>query len=192
MKKKIPNLLTLLRMACVPALIWFLFWYRPVSQGYLWGLILFVAASISDYLDGFLARRWNIISNFGKIMDPLADKLVVVTSILALSIGPWKLFGLWVVIVVVVREVAVTIRRNYYSRKNIFIPANIWGKIKTFTQMTGIIAALAFYSLSPYLDFLQQNNSTIETVLRVCFWLIALVTVLSGVTYFMPHKKESG
>ncbi len=189
-KKKIPNLLTLLRMACVPALIWFLFWHQPASQGYLLGLILFVVASISDWLDGLLARQWNIITNFGKIMDPLADKLVVITSILALSIGPWKLIGLWVVIVVVVREVAVTLRRNYYSRKNIYIPANIWGKLKTFTQMTGIIAALAFYAFKPYLAFLQQHHSPIEIVLRVCFWIIALVTVLSGATYFVPQKGK--
>ncbi len=191
MKKHIPNLLTTLRMACVPLLIWFLFWYSPADKGYLWGLIVFVGASITDWLDGLLARQWNIISNFGKIMDPLADKLVVITAILALSIGPWKLIGLWVVIVVVVREVAVTMRRNYYSRKNIFIPANIWGKLKTVTQMIGIIAALAFYAFKPYIPFLQSFHNPIEIVLRICFWIIALVTVLSGATYFLPHKEKT-
>ncbi len=190
MRKQIPNMLTMLRVACVPALIWFLFLYQPAEKGYLYGLIFFVIASISDYLDGVLARQMNVISNFGKIMDPLADKLVVVTAILALSLGPWKMIGIWIPIVVIIREVAVTMRRNYYSRRKIYIPANIWGKLKTFTQMTGIIAALTFYAFRHYLTFLQEASCIIELILRICFWIIAAITLLSGATYFIPPKKE--
>lgn len=140
MIQHIPNALTLLRVIAVPVFIITMDKY-PFTA-----LLIFIGASITDFLDGYLARKLNVISNFGKIMDPLADKILIISAMILLSLPPIRYIHWIIVAIVTVRELAVTVLRDDYRSKNIIIAANIWGKIKTVLQMVGIISALLYYS----------------------------------------------
>jgi len=192
MIKKIPNFLTSLRVLLVPLFIWLMF-FNKTSYHNLWATLVFIAASITDYYDGMLARKYNAISNFGKVMDPLADKILVITALLALALPPVEYISIFVVIIILFRELAVTVLRHYYASKNIFIPANIWGKLKTMLQMTGIITALIYLSISPFIKILKPYNSSIILFFNIFFWLVAAITLLSGMNYFfIKYKKSKG
>ncbi|MCD4650974.1 MAG: CDP-diacylglycerol--glycerol-3-phosphate 3-phosphatidyltransferase [Candidatus Cloacimonetes bacterium] len=187
--KFIPNAITMLRIILVPVFLWFAF-ITPEKPGMLLALVVFAVASISDYFDGMLARRLNVVSNFGKIMDPLADKLLVIAALAALLRANIQMIDLWVLIIVVGREIAVTMMRNYYSRHNVIIPANIWGKLKTVTQMVGISLALLLITLHIY-NRLPENIWAV--CLTVTFWYfrgVALITFMSGATYFIGKKEK--
>ena len=188
MKKQIPNLLTIFRILLVPVFVYCIFFL----QQYTWATIVFILASITDFFDGHLARRMNVISNFGKIMDPLADKILVAAALIALCFSPMQYTQWFVVCIILFREVAVTLLRNYYVKKNIFIPANWWGKIKTTLQMIGIIAALVFHSSLSYFSFSGVEISNVKKIFHLFFWIVAVVTVLSGMNYFKGvfTKKE--
>ena len=136
MKKHVPNILTTFRIVLVPVFLWLIFFYQGENNITL-ATIVFIVASITDYFDGMLARKFNVISDFGKLMDPLADKLLVISSLLAMSFY-MDLISTYVTIVIIIREVVISYFREYYARKKIIIPANIWGKIKTFVQMISI------------------------------------------------------
>ncbi len=182
--KNIPNILTLFRIALVPVFIYFMFYFEPKSIAAFASLFVFVTASITDYFDGMLARKYKIISNFGKIMDPLADKFLVISALFALSTKTYYFIPMAVIIIIIIREVAVTILRNYYMKKKIFIAANKWGKLKTVLQLTGIIAALVYISLTFIFKELVNYNLVVFKIFRYYFWIVALVTVLSGANYF--------
>ncbi len=187
MMQYVPNILTILRLFAVPVFVLcYYYWYNPML-----GLILFVLASITDYFDGWIARKYNVISNFGKLMDPLADKILVLSAMIILALPPINYIHWSIVGIIALREISVTILRDYYRTKNIIIPANIWGKLKTVFQMIGIIAALLLYALIPYLrDYVTQ--SVIEKIkfgIVAFFWLIASITILSGLNYFIIKKR---
>lgn len=180
----IPNILTVLRLIAVPVFI-VMMYKNPFI-----GMLIFVIASITDYYDGYLARKYNVISNFGKLMDPLADKILVLSAMILLCLSPIRYVHWVVVLIVAVREIAVTLLRDYYRTKKIIIPANIWGKLKTVLQMVGIIFALLYYSYSavvPY-TFPSTTNFLILLGIKIFFWMIALVTILSGMNYFIIKR----
>jgi CDP-diacylglycerol---glycerol-3-phosphate 3-phosphatidyltransferase len=183
MKKHIPNFLTMLRVLLVPVFIWFSF-FAAGKYSVIFAAGIFIIASITDYYDGMLARRFNVISNFGKIMDPLADKILVVSAMLALSIR-FHYIPLAVVIIVIVREVVISIMRSYYSKRNIYIAADFWGKLKTVLQMTGIIAALVYASAI----VLFPSFSIPIFIFSIYFWIVAAVTIFSGINYFVRDMK---
>lgn len=156
-KKKIPNLLTIFRIVLVPIIISFILinFGNPIyiisinekskisiNTGLFIAGILFIISSITDFLDGFFARRWNVISSFGKFWDPIADKILVNTTLFALS--GIQLLPIWIPIVILIRDIIMDGTRMWCSSKKIIIPANIWGKIKTFTLMIGIIYLMFF------------------------------------------------
>ena len=187
MKKKIPNFLTILRIILVPVFTWFIF-SNKIPNNIFWATVVFIVASITDYFDGMLARRLKVISNFGKIMDPLADKILVISALIAISIK-LNYISIIVVIIIVVREIAVSILRNYYMKKDIYIAANIWGKLKTILQMVGIIAALSYCSLVSILDIAE--STIIISGFNIFFWLVAVVTILSGLNYFIIKQGKN-
>ncbi|MCD4818154.1 MAG: CDP-diacylglycerol--glycerol-3-phosphate 3-phosphatidyltransferase [Candidatus Cloacimonetes bacterium] len=189
MKKHIPNILTILRIILVPIFIYFVF-LNDSSNHVLWATIVFIIASITDYFDGMLARKFKVISNFGKIMDPLADKILVASALFALAFKPIDFISIYIVIIIIFREIIITILRDYYARKKVFIAANIWGKLKTILQMVGIIFALIFYSMKKFLHLESSQESFVVSSINIFFWGVALVTVLSGLNYFfVKHKK---
>lgn len=189
MIRYIPNFLTLLRVIAIPFFIFFV-----LKEMAFYALLLFVIASITDYFDGLIARKFNIVTDFGKLMDPLADKILVLSALVLLSIQPISLLHWSVTAIIAFREIAVTILREYYHKKNIIIPAALSGKIKTTLQMTGIITALVFYTTSHYrlFDFIKPFENNIRFSIQIFFWVTVIVTILSGLNYFIiPQKKES-
>ena len=189
MIKYIPNSLTILRMILVPLFIWLIF-FAPFTSRVLLATIVLIIACITDYLDGMLARRFKVVTNFGKIMDPLADKMLVLSALLALALPLINYISIFVVFIILFREISVSILRNYYARKKIFIAANIWGKLKTVLQMLGVIAALVYYSLSQIIKGWNPHQKCIVLGFRVFFWMVVFVTILSGMNYFFFRKKD--
>ena len=179
MKRQIPNALTVLRFLLVPAFLYYLFASDdtnriPIALG------IFIVASLTDYLDGMLARRMHVISDFGKIMDPLADKLLVLSALAGLCwLHPFHISKV-VYLIILTRELAVTIMREVYKIKGIVIAADKLGKLKTVMQMAGIIVA---YALWAYLPVISRN---VIMIISLWFWLVVAITVISGVHYFKP------
>lgn len=169
----IANKLTLLRIIMIPFFIFLLL------EGYsFWALIVFSAAAFTDYLDGYLARKYKLITNFGKFMDPLADKLLV-TSALVCFVQLGQLNS-WVVIIILSREFIVSIFRAIAAAEGIVIAASIWGKAKTISQMFMVIVLL----LGNY-PF-ELINFPMDQILIV---LATVLTIISGVDYIVKNKQ---
>ena len=170
-----PNKLTVARMILVPFLVVFLLtgWGGAANRWIC--LAIFVAASVTDWFDGHLARKYNLITNFGKFMDPLADKLLVCSAMICM-IEVDKLPA-WVVIIIIGREFIISGFRLIAAENGIVIAANYWGKFKTVSQMIMIILLM--------LDF-----GGIFTVLTQIFiWLSVALTIISLLTYIMQNRK---
>lgn len=169
-----PNKLTLLRVILIP---FFVVCMLAVSAG--WGkwaaLAIFVIASLTDTLDGYLARRDNLVTNFGKFMDPLADKLLVCSAMICLV--DLERIPSWVVIIIIGREFVISGFRLIASDNGIVIAANYWGKIKTVCQMVMIIVVIA------------DLGGVFGIVEQVLIYLSLLLTVISLATYLWDNRK---
>lgn len=182
MNRNVPNLLTCLRILIVPFFLWLLFW-QPSPYSVSIALLLFIVGSITDYLDGFLARKHNIISDFGKIMDPLADKLLVLAAIAALTFLPPIKLPAVIFYIILAREVLISIMREIYKKKKIIIPADKLGKIKTVMQMTGIIVALFIWIVYP------SPPVFVLSIIEAWFWTVTAITAVSGASYLIRRQK---
>jgi len=165
--ERLPNWLTWARLVAVP-IVMVLLAADGGNEGpeRVWALVLFVAAALTDFLDGYLARRWHVITSFGKLADPLADKALVLGTLLMLCITdgvPW-----WAFAVLLVREVAVTVGRLRVVHTAV-IPASRGGKVKTVLQLV----ALGLYLL-PHMP---------HAVDTVAWWLLVASVVLAVVTW---------
>lgn len=169
-----PNKLTLLRVILIP---FFVVCMLAVSAD--WGkwaaLVIFVIASLTDTLDGYLARRDNLVTNFGKFMDPLADKLLVCSAMICLV--DLERIPSWVVIIIIGREFVISGFRLIASDNGIVIAANYWGKIKTVCQMVMIIVVIA------------DLGGVFGIVEQVLIYLSLLLTVISLATYLWDNRK---
>jgi CDP-diacylglycerol---glycerol-3-phosphate 3-phosphatidyltransferase len=171
----VPNGLTILRIILTPVFL-FLAVQSHNQTALIWAWVVFVTCALTDWLDGLIARRHDIITNFGKIWDPLADKFIVLAALGVLTwIAPFQL-PLPIFIVIALREILVTILREVYSRQGIIIPADRWGKLKTILQMVGIVVCLGCWAVG----FMP---AVLITVSLIWFWVVALVTLLSGINY---------
>lgn len=132
-KMNLPNKLTILRVLMIPFFVFFMLIDRWGYTGRLVALVLFVVASFTDYLDGHIARKHNLVTNFGKFMDPLADKLLVCSALICFV----ELHELpaWIVILIMAREFIISGFRLVASDNGVVIAANMWGKFKTVSQM---------------------------------------------------------
>jgi len=154
-----------------------------ISIGNIIMLVIFCAGSFTDYLDGHIARKRHLVTDFGKFLDPLADKLLVIsTMIYLLELGR---LGGWAVIIIVSRELAVTGLRLIASNKGTVIAASMWGKSKTVSQMVMVIVLLV---ASWPLSMLNVNNIANITGLILTIVAVSL-TVISGVDYFIKNKE---
>ena len=136
----LPNKLTTFRVILIPFFVFFLL--APYFEGYgnYIALVIFIVASLTDFLDGKIARKYNLVTNFGKFMDPLADKILVTAALIYFI--PLRLAPAWIVILILAREFLVTSLRLIASGKGIVIAADKWGKYKTATTMVWICYAL--------------------------------------------------
>ncbi|MFA7057783.1 MAG: CDP-diacylglycerol--glycerol-3-phosphate 3-phosphatidyltransferase [Candidatus Cloacimonadales bacterium] len=175
--KHLPNILTMMRILLIPFFI-----YYFINESLMIAFTIFMVASVTDFFDGYLARKYQVISNFGKIMDPLADKLLVLSALALLSFGKHGYLSMWIFIIITLREVLITILRDIYKKKKIILAANNWGKIKTALQMVGL--TVSFFLLG--INFRLTNY---VLYLNLYFWVVVIVTLLSGASYFKNIKE---
>ena len=171
-----PNSLTLFRIAAVPLIIVLLLF--PGRLFTFAAAILFSAAAITDFLDGFFARRRGLVSNFGKIMDPLADKLLVSSAFIMLASLGW--IPGWIVCIIIGRELAVTGLRNIAAQQGKDIAASRLGKYKTGFQIAAVI---------PLLIHFQYFTIDFQAIGSVFLYAALVLTTLSGVDYFIKFKN---
>jgi CDP-diacylglycerol--glycerol-3-phosphate 3-phosphatidyltransferase len=167
----VPNVLTILRILLVPVIVVALLGETP--NGDLLAAIVFAFASITDWVDGWLARSSNTVTNFGKLMDPIADKLLVIAALV--SLVSLDRLQAWVAMVIIAREVAVTMSRMAVSTQGVVISAKRWGKIKTVFQVVTIFLLIAVSGSPAWLDALV--------------YVTVAVTVISGVDYFFGLRR---
>ena len=184
-----PNKLTVARMIATPVFMATMLIEFPYH--FTVSLILFIAASLTDMIDGKIARKYNLITNFGKFLDPLADKMLTTAAFLGfiqLGIG-WQIT--WIVFIVLFREFLVTsLRLVVVSSGGKVIAANMWGKCKTVSQMAGIVFALLFCALR--YDFSVCGETFVSVcgiVISVLFWISAVLCIISGVIYLLASKE---
>ncbi|WP_435921179.1 CDP-diacylglycerol--glycerol-3-phosphate 3-phosphatidyltransferase [Paenibacillus sp. DYY-L-2] len=186
----LPNRITLARIFMIPLMLVFLlldleWWSKeliigdyslPINQ--LIGALLFIIAASTDGIDGYIARKHNLVTNLGKLLDPLADKLLVAAVLIALvAMGKCET---WIAVVIISREFAVTGLREVALLEGSVIAASKWGKAKTITQIVAISALLL-------------NNFPFEWIHfpfdQVAMWAAALITIYSGIDYFVKNKS---
>lgn len=136
--KQIPNYLTLLRIVLVPVFV--VVYYTAVPSWNYWAAGVFILASLTDLLDGKLARKWEVVSDFGKLVDPIADKLLVTAALLVLM--DWGKLPAWVAVILIGREFIISGFRLLAANKGVVIAAGWSGKIKTVVQLVGISIVL--------------------------------------------------
>ena len=187
------NKLTVMRMILVPIFLVFLV-FDCIPYGKLVATALFIIASITDKLDGYIARSRNQVTNFGKFMDPLADKLLVTAAII--SLVELNCIPAWAVVVIIAREFAVSGLRTIAASDGTVIAASWWGKIKTVIQMISILLLLVKVSISEY-TFLSnliggaKVSSWIFNSLSIyMFYIAVVITIISGVDYFIKNKES--
>lgn len=184
------NKLTLFRIFLVfPAILFILCDFIPLRWVYVF--LIFLAACYTDYLDGKIARKNNYITNFGKIMDPLADKILVISMFICfvgLGFAP-----ILPVLLIVIREFIVTSVRLLLAKCNgVVIPANIWGKLKTVTQMfaIGVIIALQMYIEMTGIEGMKNTDCFVATFFSgILVWFSAVLSIISGGIYVFKSRK---
>jgi cardiolipin synthase len=191
----LPNLLTYARIAAVPAVVACMYW-QAILQGGLWlrwiALAIFIAAGITDFLDGYFARMWGQQSTFGRMLDPIADKLLVASCLLMLAVdstikGP----TIWAAIVILCREILVSGLREYLAELRVSVPVTQLAKWKTAVQLV----AVGFLLAGPAGDivmsgWLSQRTAIITGVGIGLLWLSALVTLYTGYDYFRAGVRH--
>lgn len=199
----LPNKLTMLRILLVPVMI-ILFYIPWLSENYLFSytigsslkvhgltwlyfieLLLFIIASITDFLDGHIARSRNLVTSFGKFADPLADKILVFASMALLMLGPVRgllpdgpLVPLWVYVVMLIREFAVSGVRMVAAKEGVAIAAGKTGKLKTLVTMIAIIVL-----------FLSGLHDAVIYTGQVLIYIACLLTIISGIEYIVKGRQ---
>ena len=177
--KNLPNLLTVARVLMIPGVLVLL--SRGDPRSCLWAALVYAAAAITDALDGWIARRQGLVSVLGKFLDPLADKLIVASTLVWLV--PMGRIPAWAVVLLLCREITITALRSIASSEGIIIAAGDGGKAKTALQMVGIICLLLGY---PYtLNLLVHDFGTIDLVHvgRMLIYLSLIFSITSAVKY---------
>lgn len=169
----LPNKLTVLRVLMIPFFVAFLL-YDITGPADKWiALVLFCTASLTDMLDGKIARKYNLVTNFGKFMDPLADKLLVCSAMICLiEMGR---IPAWVVIIIISREFIISGFRLVASDNNVVIAASYWGKFKTTFQMIMVCLMIA-------------NISALEVLTQIIMWIALILTIVSLIDYLVKNK----
>ena len=182
----LPNKLTLLRVCLIPVFLLFVY-VSAIPCHYLLALIVFAAASLTDMLDGKIARKHNLVTNFGKFLDPLADKVLVITALIVLVDLPDFRMNAIPLIIIVAREFMVSGLRLLAAEDGVVIPAGIWGKLKTAFTMVTLVGSLLYLSLAE--DFTLCMPDWIRTwMLNGLIWISAGLTILLD-SFFSTFKR---
>ncbi len=169
----LPNKLTILRVIMIPFFIVFLL--VPITPYDKWiALTIFIIASLTDLLDGKIARKYNLVTNFGKFMDPLADKLLVCSALICLiELGK---IPAWMVIVIIAREFIISGFRLVASHSGVVIAASYWGKFKTTFQMAAVCLLIV-------------DIAVLQVLTQIILWIAVILTVVSLVDYLAKNKE---
>lgn len=171
----LPNKLTVLRIIMVPFFVFFMLTDIGGPANKWIALILFCIASLTDLLDGKIARKYNLVTNFGKFMDPLADKLLVCSAMICLV--EMKKLAAWIVIVIIAREFIISGFRLVASDNGIVIAASYWGKFKTVFQMAMIIVLI------------MDLGGVFDLIGNVLIWIALALTIISLMDYVLKNKQ---
>jgi len=182
----LPNILTLMRIAVIPVMVVILM-SDTKSAGF-WASALFSAASFTDWLDGYLARRMGIVTVFGKFLDPIADKLIVMAALI--MIIPFGRVPAWMVLAIIGREIVITGLRGIASTEGTVIVASDLGKFKTIFQIVAIIALLLHYD---YRWFFSVNHPLLHVNMHnvgiFYLWIAFIITIWSGIDYLVKFMR---
>ena len=171
----LPNKLTTLRVIMIPFFVFFLLWQNGENYTFrMIALALFIIASLTDLLDGKIARKYNLVTNFGKFMDPLADKLLVCSALICLI--ELNALPAWMVIIIISREFIISGFRLIASDNGVVIAASYWGKFKTTFQMVSVM-------------LLILDIPALAFVTTICVWIALVLTIVSLVDYIYKNHK---
>lgn len=181
-----PNILTMMRIAAIPLMVVLLL--SPTRSAGFWAAAVFALASITDWLDGYLARRMGIVTVFGKFLDPIADKLIVMAAMI--MILPFGRVPAWMVLVILGREMVITGLRGIASSEGIVIQASDLGKFKTIFQIVAILGLLLHYDYN-WLFGIQHAwlHVNMHNFGMFYLWIATLLTVWSGVDYLVRFVR---
>ncbi|MCC8060301.1 MAG: CDP-diacylglycerol--glycerol-3-phosphate 3-phosphatidyltransferase [Clostridiales bacterium] len=171
----LPNKLTVLRVCMIPFFVLFFMLFEGEVRALRYvAAAIFIVASLTDLLDGKIARRYNLVTNFGKFMDPLADKLLVCSALICLV--ELEQLPAWMVIIIISREFIISGFRLVAAEQGIVIAASYWGKFKTTFQMIAVILLII-------------DLPVLETAADLCVWIALILTVVSLVDYIKKNHK---
>lgn len=171
----LPNKLTTLRVIMIPFFVFFLLWQNGENYTFrMIALALFIIASLTDLLDGKIVRKYNLVTNFGKFMDPLADKLLVCSALICLI--ELNALPAWMVIIIISREFIISGFRLIASDNGVVIAASYWGKFKTTFQMVSVV-------------LLILDIPALAFVTTICVWIALVLTIVSLVDYIYKNHK---
>ena len=173
MKMNVPNTLTIIRVLLIPFFVAFMLCNITAYDNYI-ALAIFIVASLTDTLDGYLARKNNQVTNFGKFMDPLADKLLVCSAMICMI--DLKRLPAWFVIIIIAREFIISGFRLIAAENGIVIAANYWGKFKTASQMIMIILLILHF------------DGIFVILEQIFIWLSLALTIISLITYIWQNR----
>ena len=171
-----PNKLTIARVIMIPYFVAFLMYDIAGSAGKWVALAIFIIASLTDTLDGYLARKYHLVTNFGKFMDPLADKLLVCSALICFTATGQ--LAAWITIIIIAREFIISGFRLIAADNGVVIAASYWGKFKTVSQMILII-----------LMIMDIQNSAFQMLIQVVLVIAVVLTVVSLIDYIIKNKS---
>ena len=171
----LPNKLTILRMIMIPVFLVVLYIPGLGMAGNIAAAAIFILASITDFLDGKIARKYNLVTNFGKFMDPLADKLLVCSALIALV--DFDKVAAWIVIIIIAREFIISGFRLVAADNDIVIAASYWGKFKTVSQMFMLILLIA------------DLGGAFNMIAQVLIWVSLVLTIVSLIDYIAKNVQ---
>ena len=186
------NKLTIIRIFLVPIFLIFIA-IKDIPYGAVIATFVFIIASLTDKLDGYIARTRNQVTRFGKLMDRLADKILVTAALISLVES--GIIPAWIAVIIIAREFAVSGLRTISAAEGLVISASKWGKIKTVIQIIAIISALLQFNLDIYPEFankiLYYNDiyNILSILTDILLALAVIITVISGIDYFVKNKS---
>lgn len=181
-----PNKLTVSRMIIAPVYLAVMLLEFPHS--FLLAVFIFSVGAVTDAIDGKLARKKNEITVFGKLLDPIADKMLTTAALLAFLVLGWC--NVWIVMVILTREFAITSIRLIASSQGIVIPANIWGKLKTVAQMTFTIIIMVLAEADELFHIFAKSGFWSQAaVSNILLWITAVLAAVSGIIYIVKSRK---
>lgn len=191
-KMNVPNTLTMIRIACTPIVIALFLIDIPYGIGYFCALGVYVLACITDFLDGYIARKYNLITDFGKFMDQIADKFLTTTAIILVLLGANTISYSWVsillVLIVVLRDILISGIRMVAANKDVVIPADFFGKIKSFFLDVASMVLMLYVGLSATITATWTNYIRIAGISLMIIGVV--LCVLSCINYIINAIKS--